>query len=151
VAHCTFCSIIAKVAPAEVVFEDEFTLAFMDALPMTAGHTLLIPKRHVRDLFELGDEDAGHLLRAARVVGSTITEGLGASGLNLLNNNGVSADQSQFHLHFHLIPRYGRDRLLHPFERTFGDWSEIRNHADRIRTAANRSTIERIGNDPAAF
>jgi histidine triad (HIT) family protein len=134
-----------------VVFEDEHTMAFMDALPMTAGHTLLIPKRHVRDLFELDDEGAGHLLRAARVVGSTIADGLGASGLNLLNNNGVSADQSQFHLHFHLIPRYGRDRLLHPFERTFGDWAEIRNHAERIRNAADKPTDRRIGTDPSAF
>jgi histidine triad (HIT) family protein len=96
---------------------------------------LIIPKVHVRDLFALPDDVAGHLLRAARIVGNQITSGLGAAGLNLLNNNGVAADQSQFHLHFHLIPRYGRDRLLHPYERTFGDWSQIREHAQAIRTA----------------
>jgi histidine triad (HIT) family protein len=133
VSYCSFCQIVAKDSPAEIVYEDEHTLAFMDALPMTPGHTLVIPKRHVRDLFGLPDEVAGHLLRAARIVGNQITAGMGASGLNLLNNNGVAADQSQFHLHFHLIPRYGRDRLLHPFERTFGDWAEIRAHASAIR------------------
>ena len=138
-AHCSFCSIIARDAPAEIVFEDDHTLAFMDALPMTAGHTLLIPKRHVRDLFELPDDVAGHLLRSAREVGQSIAAGMGAAGLNLLNNNGHAADQSQFHLHFHLIPRYGRDRLLHPYERTFGDWSEIRTHANLIRGAVNQT------------
>jgi histidine triad (HIT) family protein len=135
VPPCSFCQIVAKDSPAEIVYEDDYALAFMDALPMTAGHTLIIPKVHVRDLFALPDNVAGHLLRAARIVGNQITSGMGATGLNLLNNNGVAADQSQFHLHFHLIPRYGRDRLLHPHERTFGDWAEIREHAQAIRTA----------------
>jgi histidine triad (HIT) family protein len=135
VPHCSFCQIVAKQSPAEIVYEDDHALAFMDALPMTAGHTLIIPKVHVRDLFALPDDVAGHLLRAARIVGNQITFGLGAAGLNLLNNNGVAADQSQFHLHFHLIPRYGRDRLLHPYERTFGDWAQIRKHAQAIRRA----------------
>lgn len=137
-AHCSFCSIIARDSHAEIVYEDEHTLAFMDALPMTAGHTLVIPKQHVRDLFELPDDVAGHLMRSARTVGQFITRGMGAAGLNLLNNNGVAADQSQFHLHLHLIPRYGRDRLLHPYERMFGDWSEIREHAHMIRAAASQ-------------
>ena len=132
--RCSFCSIVAGTSPAEVVHEDNDTLAFMDALPMTAGHTLLIPKRHVQDLFELHSDDAGHLLQAASKLGKRIVLAMNAAGLNLLNNNGRAADQSQFHLHFHLIPRYGNDRLLHPYERTFGDWTEIRRHADVIRS-----------------
>jgi histidine triad (HIT) family protein len=140
VPHCSFCRIVARDAPSEIVYEDDHALAFMDAHPMTAGHTLVIPKLHVRDLFDLPDDVAGHLLRAARIVGKQVTEGMGASGLNLLNNNGAAADQSQFHLHFHLIPRYGRDRLLHPHERTFGDWSEIREHAQVIRAVESTGT-----------
>ena len=123
---CVFCAIVAGQSPAEIVHEDEATLGFMDALPMTEGHTLLVPKRHVKDLFELTNEDAGHLLQAASVLGKRIVEAMGAAGLNLLNNNGRAADQSQFHLHFHLIPRYGGDRLLHPYERRFGGMSRTR-------------------------
>ena len=132
-AGCTFCSIVAGESPAEVVFEDDHVLGFMDALPMTPGHALLVPKRHVRDLLELGAEDGGHLMHAASCLGRTFVERLGAKGLNLLNNTGRAADQSQFHFHFHLVPRYGGDRLLHPWERTWGDWSEIRSVAAMLR------------------
>jgi histidine triad (HIT) family protein len=139
-SRCVFCSIVAGESPAEIVHDDDHTLGFMDALPMTDGHVLLIPKTHVADLFELTPDVSGHLLQAASSLGSRIVRTMGAGGLNLLNNNGHVADQSQFHLHFHLIPRYGGDRLLHPFERRFGDWQQIRRHAALIRedTDANR-------------
>lgn len=130
--HCSFCAIAAGTAPAVVVHEDDHVLGFMDALPMTPGHALLIPKRHARDLLELGAEDGGHLMRAASALGARMVAALGARGLNLLNNTGAAADQSQFHFHFHLIPRYGGDRLLHPYERSFGHWPEIRAIAERI-------------------
>ena len=134
---CTFCSIIAGASPAEVVYEDEYVLGFMDALPMTPGHALLIPKRHVRDLLELDLDDGGHLMRGASELGRRLVDRLGAKGVNLLNNTGRAADQSQFHFHFHLVPRYGGDRLLHPWERTWGDWDEIRSIAARLRVVVS--------------
>ena len=108
-------------------------MSFMDALPMTRGHMLLIPRRHVRDLYELAPDDAGPLLEAASHLARRLVGALGAKGVNLLNNNGYAADQSQFHLHFHLIPRFGNDRLLHPYERRFGHWPEIREIAAELR------------------
>jgi histidine triad (HIT) family protein len=118
---------------------------------MTAGHTLLIPKAHVVDLFSLDHSEhptpgelQAQLLLAASSLSRRIIGALGAKGLNLLNNNGRMADQSQFHLHFHLIPRYGGDRLLHPYERTFGDWTEIRRHADEIRGFADPQPSVRL-------
>ena len=131
---CTFCAIAAGDRPAEVIFEDEHVMAFMDALPMTRGHMLLIPRRHVRDLYEIGHDHAGPLLLAASHLSRRITGALGAKGVNLLNNNGHEADQSQFHVHFHLIPRYGNDRLLQPHERRFGHWPEIRLIAEELRS-----------------
>lgn len=131
--HCTFCSIVAGDAPAEIVFEDDSVLAFMDALPMTEGHLLIIPKIHATDLFELPPERGSALLAAASELARRQRDRLGAKGVNLLNNNGRMADQSQFHIHFHLIPRYGSDRLLHPWERQFGHWPEIRAAAARLR------------------
>jgi histidine triad (HIT) family protein len=130
---CTFCGIAAGDRPAEVIFEDEQVMAFMDALPMTRGHMLLIPKRHVRDLYTLEHADAAPLLMTASRLSRRIIGALGAQGVNVLNNNGAAADQSQFHVHFHLIPRYGNDRLLHPYERRFGHWPEIREVASELR------------------
>lgn len=133
--NCTFCSIVAGEARAEVVWEDDYVLGFMDLLPMTPGHLLLIPKEHRRDLLDLSTDDGGHLMRAASALGEALQRGMGAKGLNLLNNTGMHADQSQFHFHFHLIPRYGGDRLLHPWERQWGHWPDIVEHATQLRSA----------------
>lgn len=132
---CTFCAIVAGTSPSYSVFEDEHTIAFMDALPMTPGHVLVIPKRHVTDLFELDEDLGGPLFASARRIANQQRSVLGALGVNLLNNNGRAADQSQFHIHLHLVPRYGGDRLLHPWERTFGDRNEMKQLAERLRIA----------------
>ena len=134
-SFCTFCAIVAGTSPSYSVYEDEHTMAFMDALPMTPGHVLVIPKRHVTDLFELDADLGGPLFASARRVANQQRSVLGALGVNLLNNNGRAADQSQFHIHLHLVPRYGGDRLLHPWERTFGDRHEMKQLAERLRMA----------------
>lgn len=131
--NCTFCSIVAGESNAEVVWENDHVLAFMDLLPMTDGHLLIVPKCHRRDLLDLEADDGHHLMRAAAALGNALMRGMGAKGLNLLHNTGTHADQSQFHFHFHLIPRYGNDRLLHPWERRWGNWPDIMEHAGRIR------------------
>ena len=100
-------------------------MAFMDRLPMTVGHCLVIPRRHVTDVWDLNDDDAAHVMQAARRVATLVRERLKPAGVNLLNNNGAAADQTQFHFHVHVIPRYGRDRLLHPWERLFAPPGEI--------------------------
>ena len=136
-AHCTFCAIIAREQPGEIVYENDHVAAFMDALPMTRGHLLLVPKRHIPDLYALPAGEGEPLLAAASDLARWMVGGLGARGVNVLNNNGVEADQSQFHVHFHIIPRYGNDRLLHPWERRFGHWPEIREAAGELRAYAD--------------
>jgi len=105
---CTFCSIVAGDIPALRICEDDHAVAFMDRLPMTVGHCLVIPRRHVTDIWELTDDDAAHVMQAARRVASLVRERLKPAGVNLLNNNGAAADQTQLHFHIHVIPRYGR-------------------------------------------
>lgn len=122
---CTFCSIAAGTTPSLRIYEDEHAVAFMDRLPMTVGHCLVIPRRHVTDVWDMTDDDAAAVMQAARRVAGIVRERLAPAGLNLLNNNGAAADQTQFHFHVHLIPRYGRDRLLHPWERLFAPAGEI--------------------------
>lgn len=127
-----FCTIVAGDSPAWIVHETEHTVTFMDILPMTPGHCLIVPKRHVVDLLDLDDDTAGHVMAAAAAVSRLLDRTLSPLGLNLLHNTGAAADQSQFHFHAHLIPRYGGDRLLHPWERRFGNPVQIAAVADRI-------------------
>ncbi len=130
---CTFCEIVARRSPANFVHEDEHTVAFMDLLPMTPGHCLVIPKRHVVDVWGLDDDDAAHVMQGVTRVAHIMRERLQPAGVNVLNNNGHLADQSQFHFHFHVIPRYGQDRLLHPWERRFGNPEQLRMIAEVMR------------------
>ncbi|HCB33616.1 MAG TPA: HIT family protein [Acidimicrobiaceae bacterium] len=122
---CAFCAIVAGDVPSLRVYEDDHAVAFMDRLPMTPGHCLVVPRRHVVDIWDLTDDDAARVLRACRRMAHLLRDRLGARGVNLVNNNGAAADQTQFHYHVHVIPRYGGDRLLHAWERSPAPPGEI--------------------------
>jgi histidine triad (HIT) family protein len=130
---CLFCRIASGQSESNKIFENEDVFGFMDILPMTPGHCLVIPKTHIQDIFELPDELSGKIMRACRDVAKLITAKLEPLGINLVNNNGAHADQTQFHLPVHIIPRYGRDRLLHPWERSYGNPQQIKKVAEVIR------------------
>jgi len=108
---CIFCKIIRGEIPCCKVYETDSVLAFLDIAPVNLGHTLVIPKAHVEDVFSLPGELAPKLLEAIRVVGLALKEGLGAPGMNLGMNNGAAAGQLVFHAHWHLIPRFEGDGL----------------------------------------
>ncbi|MDR1791155.1 MAG: HIT family protein [Propionibacteriaceae bacterium] len=102
---CIFCEIVAGNIPSKKVYEDDVAYAFLDINPFHAGHTLVIPKRHVDRLTD--DPTAlGEIAPAVTAVAALLQEKLGAEGLNLLINSGAVAGQEVFHLHVHLIPRY---------------------------------------------
>ncbi|MGQ9601210.1 MAG: HIT family protein [Candidatus Bipolaricaulia bacterium] len=131
---CPFCRIVSHEAPAHIIYEDERTIAFLDINPVSRGHTLVIPKGHYHDLFELPSEELQAVTRAAQRVARAIKAGLGAEGLNLLQSNGSAAGQVVFHFHLHLIPRYSGDglRLGHRGDYRERDFPET---ARRIREA----------------
>ena len=108
---CVFCEIVARRQPAEVVYEDERTMAFMDIHPANPGHTLVIPKRHAATIFEIDEEDAAAVMRTAVRVPRAIRRALAPEGLNLVQSNGRAAGQEIFHLHVHVIPRWVGDGL----------------------------------------
>ena len=107
---CIFCKIINREIPSYPVYEDDEVYAFLDITQTTKGHTLVIPKTHVKDIFEYEDELAGILFskipKIARGLEKAFPE---MEGLNLINNNKELAYQSVFHSHVHLIPRYSKD------------------------------------------
>lgn len=105
-----FDMIIAGDIPAYKVYEDDDVLAFLDLSQVTPGHTLMVPKTHVADIFEYDEELAARVLsklpKIARAIKASDDKII---GLNILSNNGEAAGQSVFHSHFHLIPRYADD------------------------------------------
>ena len=105
-SECLFCKIINGEIPSLKVYEDEHVFAFMDIMPLTKGHTLLIPKTHCKDLFEMPEDVARNLYAAAPKVANAIKAAFQPAGMNTVNNNGAAAGQTVFHYHLHLIPRY---------------------------------------------
>ena len=110
-SDCIFCKIIAGEAPAITVFEDEWTLAFLDINPINPGHTLIIPKQHHQDLFSMTSEAYQQLAATTLIVAQAVHAHVKADGLNVFQANGVAAGQTVFHLHNHVLPRHQPDRL----------------------------------------
>ena len=130
---CIFCKIVAGELPATIVHEDERTVAFMDINPATRGHALVVPRRHVRDLLEVGREDLAATMAAAQELARRAVDRLGAPGVNLLNSCGEAAWQTVFHFHVHVIPRYDGDPLRLPWLPAEGDSEEIASAAAALR------------------
>ncbi len=104
---CIFCKIIAGDIPSVKVYEDDTVLAFLDISQATPGHTLVVPKQHVADIFEYDAELAAAVFsRIPKIAQAIKASDPKIKGMNILNNNGEVAYQSVFHSHIHLIPRY---------------------------------------------
>lgn len=130
---CLFCKIVAGEIPSERVDEDERTVAFMDINPATRGHALVIPRRHAANLLEIDAEDLAATVAAAQRLARTVSERLGADGVNLINSCGPAAWQTVFHFHVHVIPRYEDDPLRLPWTPAPGDPDEIAAAAAQLR------------------
>lgn len=108
-AGCAFCGIIRGETQATVILETASLMAFLDIRPLFHGHTLLVPKAHLRLLSDLPDELAAEFLTTTQRLERAVEDGLGAAGSMILVNNVVS--QSVPHLHLHVIPRNQKDGL----------------------------------------
>jgi histidine triad (HIT) family protein len=111
---CIFCKIAAGEAPAEIVQEDDHTVAFMDLNPWTRGHALVIPRRHSRNLYDIAEEDLDRTVEGAKRLALRARDALGCDGVNLINSSESAAWQTVFHFHVHVIPRYEGDPLRLP-------------------------------------
>ncbi|MGE7601960.1 HIT family protein [Peribacillus sp. NPDC097675] len=107
-SDCIFCKIIDGDIPSTKVFENEHVLAFLDISQVTKGHTLVIPKVHKENIYELTPEIAQNLFEVVPEISRAMKQEFQPVGLNILNNNGEAAGQSVFHFHMHLIPRHGK-------------------------------------------
>jgi histidine triad (HIT) family protein len=106
---CLFCKIIAKQIPAQILHEDEHTLAFLDVKARTTGHTMVIPKYHAPRIIELPDEEVEPLFLAVKHMAELLTQKLGCDGITIGANQGRASGQEVDHLHVHLMPRWHND------------------------------------------
>jgi histidine triad (HIT) family protein len=103
---CLFCKIIAKQVPANIVYEDEQTIAFLDIFPVSKGHMLIVPKEHAVTLHLNSRNSTLAIMETAHKLARPAMEALDASGYNLGMNCGIDAGQEIMHTHLHFMPRY---------------------------------------------
>lgn len=106
---CIFCKLANGVFPTNKIYEDDDFTVILDISPANLGHSLIIPKQHYDNLFELDDELAAKVLPIAKKIGAVIKEELNADGINIVQNNGIAAGQTVYHFHTHIIPRFDND------------------------------------------
>lgn len=135
---CTFCAIVARKAPAAVIYEDQHTLAFLDIRPANPGHALVIPKRHARDLLDVDPADLTHVMNTVQRIVRAIDVALQPDGINLIQANRSAAFQSVFHFHVHVIPRWESDGLKPIWRHGRATEAELREMAGRIRGVAKQ-------------
>jgi diadenosine tetraphosphate (Ap4A) HIT family hydrolase len=128
---CVFCRITRNEEPASFVYEDEDVIAFLDARPVSEGHTLIVSRRHYENIFAVPDEELVHLFKVVKKVALAVSKSEKADGISIIQNNGSAAHQVIFHFHVHVIPRH--ERVDSHVPRAFVESSELDKVAARIR------------------
>jgi histidine triad (HIT) family protein len=137
IEDCDFCAIANGEDPlVEVVCEADSWIAFFPLKPATKGHTLVIPRRHIADIWELDVQLGSDLMSAVIRVGRAVAAVVRPEGMNLISSKGSAAEQTVFHLHFHILPRWNRDGFddIWPTE-TADEDVDLEVLAEHIRTA----------------
>ncbi len=106
---CIFCKIANGEIPSRTIYEDEKFRVIMDMSPAADGHSLVLPKEHYADLYEMPEALLGEAYQLAQKMAKKMTLALQCDGFNVVQNNGTYAGQTVFHFHVHLIPRYQED------------------------------------------
>src|SRR3989338_1218763 len=112
-SECIFCKIVKKEIPADIVFENDHILAFLDINPVNAGHTLIVPKQHCTDLLYTPDDIIKDMMVHTKKVAKAAVAAVKANGFNIGINTKPAAGQVVFHTHLHIIPRFSNDGLKH--------------------------------------
>jgi histidine triad (HIT) family protein len=112
-SECIFCQIIRKQSPASIVYEDEQVVAFLSNRPVNEGHTLVVPKKHYENIYEISEEEAAYLFKVTKRVAHAVRDAMDAEGIRLVQNNGLAAGQVIFHVHIHVIPMRSTEGFIH--------------------------------------
>ena len=108
---CVFCKIISGYIPSFKIYEDEYTLAFMDIAKDVDGHIVVIPKAHIKSILDCDVGTLNHLMLTVKKIANHLVDNCGYDGVNLLNCSDESAGQTVPHFHVHIIPRKNNDNI----------------------------------------
>jgi len=124
---CIFCKIINGEIPCYKIYEDEETLAFLDIADDAIGHTLVIPKKHYENILDIDNDTLSKVMNVVKKISNHYVNNCGYTGVNVMNASGVDAQQSVFHLHFHIFPRKENDgvRAWPEFGKVNSDFEKV--------------------------
>ena len=133
-SNCIFCKLANGVFPTNFIYEDEDFKVILDANPATKGHSLILPKKHFKNLLDADEEILKKALPLAKKLSNKLIDVLKCDGVNILQNNNEAAGQAVFHLHIHLIPRYKEEKehILSWKPNKFSD-EEMKNIAESLK------------------
>jgi histidine triad (HIT) family protein len=130
---CIFCKIVAGEIPSHKIDEDDKTLAFMDINPWTRGHSLVIPKEHSRNIYDIAEGDLAAAIAMAQRIAQRSRDRLNCEGVNLVQSSEPAAMQTVFHTHIHVLPRYSDDGLKLPAHPKPAEQEELAGLAEELR------------------
>ncbi|MCW4004801.1 MAG: HIT family protein [Candidatus Bathyarchaeota archaeon] len=140
--NCIFCKIIRREAHASIVYEDEQVIAFLSNHPVNVGHTLVVPKKHYVNIFDIPEDEAAYLYKITKRIAHTVKDATDVAGIRIVQNNGEAAGQVIFHLHVHIIPMKPHNQNSH--DGAYRDKTkprsseELESDAEKIRHALMR-------------
>jgi len=130
---CIFCKIVRGEIPSFKVYEDDKVFAFADINPILEGHTLIIPKAHAENIWEISEDDLAAIHKASKKIAGGIRQALDPAGIACLQLNGRAVNQVVMHYHFHLIPRKADDPEL-----TMTEWELIPGDMEQIKAVSEK-------------
>jgi histidine triad (HIT) family protein len=131
---CVFCKIVRGDIPSAQIYEDEDFVAFVDLKPNNYGHSLLVPKVHYKNIYELDGCAKNRLAEVIQRMSAAIKEAMNADGINVHMNNDSAAGQVIFHQHTHIIPRFENDGLEHFVQKEYEYPEQRAEIAEKIRS-----------------
>lgn len=111
--ECIFCHIIQKEVPASFVYEDDQVVVFLSNRPVNEGHTLVVPKKHYENIYEIPEDEVAYLSKIVKRVAVAVRATMAVEGIRVVQNNGSAAGQVIFHLHVHVIPMKPHEGFTH--------------------------------------
>jgi len=130
---CILCAIARHEADAAILYESDSVIAMLDLYPATRGHTLVLPKNHIRTVFDMPAKTGAEIMKTAILLSNAIQRGLHPDGLNLIQSNGLAGGQTIDHFHLHIVPRYKDDGVV----LKFGHGSQAAEPGELSRAAAS--------------
>lgn len=135
--ECIFCNIAEKKSEAEILFEDDNIVAFLDIQPINYGHALVVPKKHYDNFLTVPSNELADIVKATQFIAGAVKRSVKADGFNVITNNGDSAGQTVYHFHFHIIPRFNEDFTFKPRVKNYST-GVLKEYADKIRSVISK-------------